>query len=329
MPVAVDALYLVYFIKTLSMSSFSLISGSSHQAFAEAIAQEMKTSLTNVLIKRFSSNDIYVRLEESVRGSDVYVIQTCTQNINEDYMELFLLCDALKRSFASNVHVILPFFGYARQDRIARPRETISAKLMADLLVTSGADHLITVNLHSAQIQGFFDIPVDNIDPSKLFLDYFQSDVDYKDCVVVSPDVGGAKEAKKFADLLGLPLAILNKQRKEHNESEVTHVIGEVEGKCCIIFDDMVDTAGSVCNAKKALVSAGALDEVILAATHPVFSGEAVKRLDEAGFKEIVVTDSLPLPEVAPKNVKVLSLAPLMAEIVKRVNAGESVSGLY
>lgn len=311
------------------MASFSLIAGTSHRAFAEAIAKEANTKLTDVLIKRFSSNDIYVRLEESVRGSDVYVIQTCTQNINEDYMELFLLCDALKRSFASTVHVILPFFGYARQDRIAQPRETISAKLMADLLVTAGADHLITVNLHSSQIQGFFDIPVDNIIPSKLFHDYFTKNVDFKDCVVVSPDAGGAKDAKKFADLLGLPIAILNKQRAEHNQSEVTHVVGDVAGKCCIIFDDMVDTAGSVCNAKKALVENGAKDEVILAATHPVFSGEAVKRLDEAGFKEIVVTDTLPLPDPAPKNVKVLSLAPLMGEIIKRVNAGESVSGLY
>jgi len=309
----------------------ALIAGTSHPAFADAIAKGLKTSLNKVLIKRFASNDIYVRLEESVRGKDVYVIQTCTQNINEDYMELFLLCDTLKRSFASKVHVIVPFFGYARQDRIALPRETVSAKLMADLLVTSGADHVITVDLHSAQIQGFFDVPVDNIDPSKLFFEYFKKkmSVDPKTHVVVSPDVGGAKSAKSFADQLELPIAILNKQRQGHNQSEVTHVVGEVEGKHCIIYDDMVDTAGSVCNAKKALVANGALDEVCLAVTHPVLSGEAVTRLDEADFKNIIVTDSIPLPDPAPKNVTVLTLAPLMSEIIRRVSEGESVSGLY
>lgn len=310
-------------------SNFTLVAGTSHKSFAEEIAKQLNTDLTNILIKRFSSNDIYVRLEESVRGKEAFVIQTCTKNINEEYMELFLLCDMLRRSFSSKVHVVLPYFGYSRQDRIAQPRETISAKLMADLLVTSGATHLITVNLHSSQIQGFFDIPVDNIDPSRLFIEYFESRVDPENTVVVSPDAGGAKDAKRFADQLGLPIAILNKQRREHNQSEVTHVVGGVKGKRCILFDDMVDTAGSVCNAKKSLIEAGALDEVYLAATHPVFSGEAVQRLDHAGFAEIVVTDSIPLPEKAPEKVKVLSLAPLLAEIIRRVESGASVSGLY
>jgi len=308
-----------------------ILAGTSHPTFAAAVGKELGVDLTKVLIKRFASNDIYVRLEESVRGRDVFVVQTATQNVNEDFMELFLLCDALKRSFASKVHVIIPFYGYARQDRIALPRETISAKLMADLMVTAGADHVITVDLHSDQIQGFFDVPVDNINPSKIFFEYFEKEmsVDADTHVVISPDVGGAKAAKVFADQMGLPIAILNKQRSQHNESEVTHVVGDVEGKRCIIFDDMVDTAGSVCNAKKALVENGALDEVVLAATHAVFSGEAVSRLDAAGFKEILVTDSIPLPDPSPKQVKVLSLAPLMAEIVKRVSAGESVTGLY
>jgi len=307
---------------------YVLVSGSAHQDFAQSIAKELKIKLSKILIQKFASNDIYVRLEETVRGSAAFVVQTCTKNINEDYMELFLICDALKRSFATKVHVILPFFGYSRQDRVALPRETISAKLMADLLVTSGADHVITVDLHSDQIQGFFDVPVDNINPSKLFLDYFKKSLDFADTVVVSPDVGGAKSAKVFADLLELPLAILNKQRQGHNKSEITHVVGEVEGKRCIIYDDMVDTAGSVCNAKEALVKAGALDEVYLAVTHPVLSGEAVKKLDKAGFKEILVTDSIPLPDPAPKNTKVLSLAPLMAEIIGCIEEGESVSVL-
>ena len=310
---------------------FSLVAGTSHPEFAKAVARKLDVSLTKVLIKKFASNDIYVRLEETVRGSEVFVIQTSTQNVNEDYMELFLLCDALKRSFATKVHVIQPFFGYSRQDRVALPRETVSAKLMADLLVASGADHLITVDLHSAQIQGFFDVPVDNIDASKLFIDYFKSKkIDsLKDYIVVSPDVGGARAVRKFANLLGLPLAILNKVRREHNKSEVTHIIGDVKGKHCILYDDMVDTAGSVCNAKEALVKGGAVDGVYLAATHAVLSGDAVKKLDKAGFKEIIVTDSIPLPKKGPKNIKVLSLAPMVAEIIRRVKSGESVSGLY
>ncbi|MDZ4217089.1 MAG: ribose-phosphate diphosphokinase, partial [Candidatus Gracilibacteria bacterium] len=193
----------------------------------------------------------------------------------------------------------------------------------------SGADHLITVHLHSDQIQGFFDIPVDNINPKKLFLDYFQASVVSETHVVVSPDVGGAKAAKRFADQLGLPIAIVNKLRKDHNQSEVTHIVGDVKGKKCIIYDDMVDTGGSVCNAKQALIEAGALDEVSLAVTHPVLSGDAVQKLDSAMFKEILVTDSIPLPDPAPQRIKVLSLAPLLAEIVKRVEMGESVSGLY
>lgn len=306
-----------------------IIAGTSHPDLAQAIAKALKVQLTPVSIERFASNEIYVRLQESVRGRNVYVIQTSTSCVNEDYMELFLICDALKRSFARKVHVIIPHYGYARQDRIAQPRETISAKLMADLLVTSGADHVITVDLHSAQIQGFFDVPVDNIDPMKLFLSYFQEEMDTKNMVIVSPDVGAAKAVRRLANVLHLPMVLINKHRQGHNKSEVTHVIGEVKGKQCLIYDDMIDTAGSVCNAKEALMKSGAKKDVYLAATHAVFSPPAVKRLNEAGFKKILVTDSIPLPKVPPKNVKVLSLAPMLGEIVRRVESGESVSGLY
>ncbi|MGE3278650.1 MAG: ribose-phosphate diphosphokinase [Candidatus Altimarinota bacterium] len=308
---------------------FSLVAGPSHPHLAEDISRELGVPLTQVEIKQFASREIYVRLHETVRGREVFVIQTATQRVNEDYMELFLLCDMLKRSFARKVHVIFPHYGYARQDRIALPRETISAKLMADLLVTSGADHLMTIDLHSAQIQGFFDIPVDNIDPSKIFMKHFQSSLDLSNAVLVSPDVGGAKSVKRLADLMGLQLAVLNKQRSAHNQSEVTHVIGDVKGKTCIIYDDMVDTAGSVCNAKEALVKAGAADDVYLAATHAVLSGEAVERLNKAQFKQILFTDSIPLPKEPPKNVHVLGLSHMLAEIIRRIESGESVSGLY
>ncbi|MGE3340495.1 MAG: ribose-phosphate diphosphokinase [Candidatus Altimarinota bacterium] len=308
---------------------FSIVAGTSHPQLAEDISRELGVPLTQVEIKQFASREIYVRLHETVRGREVFVIQTATQRVNEDYMELFLLCDMLKRSFARKVHVIFPHYGYARQDRIALPRETISAKLMADLLVTSGADHLMTIDLHSAQIQGFFDIPVDNIDPSKIFMKHFQSSLDLSNAVLVSPDVGGAKSVKRLADLMGLQLAVLNKQRSAHNQSEVTHVIGDVKGKTCIIYDDMVDTAGSVCNAKEALVKAGAADDVYLAATHAVLSGEAVERLNKAQFKQILFTDSIPLPKEPPKNVHVLGLSHMLAEIIRRIESGESVSGLY
>ncbi|MDP3976209.1 MAG: ribose-phosphate pyrophosphokinase [bacterium] len=305
-----------------------IFSGSSHQKFAKAICEHLQMDLGGVLIKRFASNEIYVRLQETVRGYEVFVVQTATRNVNEDFMELFLLCDTLKRSFAKKVHVVMPFFGYARQDRVAAPRETISAKLMADLLVASGADHVMTVALHSDQIQGFFDVPVDNINPSRLFVEYIQS-LKLRDAVVVTPDAGGAKEAKKFADSLGCPLAVLNKQRAAHNQSEVTHVIGDVKGRTCIVYDDMIDTAGSVCHAKEALEKAGAGKDMYLAATHAVLSGEAVDRLNKADFRQIVVTDSIPLPEERLNHLHVLTLTPLLAEIIKRVESGESVSGLY
>lgn len=309
-------------------SSPVIISGTSHLLLAEGIARELKVALTPVQIERFASNEIYVRLQESVRGRNVYVVQTATKNVNEDYMELFLLMNALKRSFAKSVHLIMPHYGYARQDRIALPRETISAQLMADLIVTSGADHMVTVDLHSAQIQGFFRIPVDNIDPIKLFLAAFK-DIPRENLVVVSPDVGGAKAVKKLTNALGVQMVLVNKHRQGHNESEVTHVIGEVEGKTCLIFDDLIDTAGSVCNAKAALIKAGANEDMYLAASHAVFSPPAVERLNAAGFKQIFVTDSIPLPTQPPENVTVLNLAPMLAEIIRRNEGGESVSGMY
>ena len=305
-----------------------VISGTSHPQLAEGIARELKTELMPVSIERFACNEIYVRLQESVRGRNVYVVQTATRQVNEDFMELFLLLNVLKRSFAKTVHLIMPHYGYARQDRIALPRETISAQLMADLIVTSGADHLVTVDLHSAQIQGFFRIPVDNIDPLKLFLAAC-ADIPRENLVVVSPDVGGAKAVRKLANALSVPMVLINKQRQGHNQSEVTHVIGDVEGKTCLIYDDMVDTAGSVCNAKAALFKAGAHPTMYLAASHAVFSPPAVERLNAAGFAKIFVTDSIPPASPAPQHVEVLSLAPIIAEIIRRNEGGESVSGLY
>lgn len=315
-----------------SFETVRFFAGSGGLELGEGITRELGGKLSPVTIKKFSCGEIYVRYDETIRGKDVFIISTIrTGSVNEDFMELFLLCDAAKRSFARNIHVIVPHFGYSRQDKIHDARETISAKLMADLLVQSGAEHLITVQFHSAQTQGFFDIPVDNLSARRLLSGYFKSKKT-EDLVIVSPDAGGAKMAKKFADDLGADLAIMHKSRPAHNVSEIIEVVGNVKGKECIVVDDMVDTAGSVLAAKKALVSAGAKENVALCATHALFSGLAESRLLEAGFSEIVVTNSLPVSaEMKAKNpaITVLDIAPLLANVVRNVLEEKSVSTLF
>jgi ribose-phosphate pyrophosphokinase len=305
-----------------------MFSGSSHPTFAKQICDELKIPLGKMTIKQFACGETYVKFDETFRGQDVFLVQTGrTGHMNNDLVELLLMIDAAKRSFAENVHVIMPYFAYSRQDKIHAAREGISAKLWANMLTRAGADHVITMHLHSDQIQGFFDCPVDNLSPSKLLVEYFKKK-ELKDAVIVSPDAGGAKEAKKFADALNVPLVILHKTRAAHNESTVTHVIGDVKGKTPIIVDDMVDTAGSVCNAKQGLIDAGANEDVYLATTHAIFSGPARERLSAANFKEIIATDSLPV-ENPPKNFHVLSVAPLLAKVVQNVADHQSVSKLY
>lgn len=303
-----------------------LFSGTSHPALAKEVAGYLKVPLSELEIARFACNEIYAKPKETVRGTDVFVIQTASENVNDDLMELFIILDSLKRSFAGKIHVVMPHYGYSRQDRVATPREPITAKLMADLISKAGADHLITMKLHSDQEQGFFNFPVDNLNTEKLFADYFRKKK-IKDLVVVSPDAGGAKDAKKFADLLGANLAIIHKVRPSHNKSEVTHVVGEVEGKTCVIYDDMIDTAGSVTGAIAALRRMGAKKDVYLAATHAVFSDPATERFKEAGFKEVVVTNSIPIPERKMfKGLKILSVAPFLAKIIKNVHEDKSVT---
>lgn len=309
-------------------TNFKIFAGSSHPEFAQKICDELKIPLGKMTIKTFACGETYVKFDETFRGQDVFLVQTGrTGHMNNDLVELMLMIDAAKRSFANKIHVVMPYFAYSRQDKIHGAREGISAKLWADLLTKAGADHIITMHLHSDQIQGFFDCPADNLSPSKLLVEYFRKKK-LKDVVIVSPDAGGAKEAKKFADALDVPLVILHKTRAGHNVSAVTHVIGDVKGKTPILIDDMVDTAGSVCNAKKSLIEAGANEEVYLATTHPVFSGPARERLTEANFAEIVATDSLPVDN-PPKNYHVLSIAPLLANVINNVANDISVSKLY
>lgn len=306
-----------------------LFAGSSHPALAKALAKELKTPLGKLTVKKFSCGENYVRFEESVRGKDVYILQTATQKANEDIMELFLICQAAKLSFAKTVHVIMPNFPYARQDRIAEPREPISAKLIATLLETAGADHVMTIDLHSKQIQGFFHIPVDAIAGLPLFVDYFNKKK-LKNPVVVAPDVGAAKRAKRFADLMCAELAILHKNRPKHQEAEITHIVGDIKGRDCILFDDIIDTAGTLLSAKRALIKGGANPKVYAAATHAVISGKAVQNLKAAKFAEVIVSDTIPLPK-GTKGIsfKILPIAPMLAEIVRHVESGESVTGIY
>lgn len=314
----------------MAETKFTIFSGSSHQELAEEIAKVLKTPLGKIKLSTFSCGEKYIALEQTIRGQEVFLIQTCRdQLVNEDYMELFLMINAAKLSFAEKVHVILPHFGYARQDKVHIPREPISAKIMADLLVTAGADHVITFELHSDQNQAFFDVPVDNIMLHHLFADYFKKKK-LKDITVVSPDAGGAKNAKKFADDLGgAPIAILHKTRPGHNQSAVTHVVGDVKERTCIVYDDMIDTAGSVANAYEALKKQGAKD-CYLAASHPIFSGPAIERLSKAGYTEVVVTNTIPLPkEKQFKNLKQLSVAPLLANIIASITQHKSVSKLF
>ncbi|MEK7218359.1 MAG: ribose-phosphate diphosphokinase, partial [Patescibacteria group bacterium] len=247
---------------------------------------------------------------------------------NEDVMELLLMCQAAKLSFARTVHVVLPHFPYARQDRVTEPREPISAKLIAHLLEEAGADHVMTLDLHSDQIQGFFSVPADALSARSLFAEYFRRKK-LKDPVVVAPDVGGAKRAKKFADLLDADLAILHKTRPAHQQVEIQEVVGDIQGRTCIIFDDMIDTGGTPVSAKKALLEHGAAAEIYVAATHAVFSGPALERLREAAFTEVVVTDSIPLDPKSFPGLHILPIAPLLAWVIRHVASGESVTAIY
>lgn len=303
-----------------------LFSGTSHRKLAEDIAKGLGVKLSQMEIYKFACGETYARALETVRGCNVFVVQTATHNVNEDLMELFVIIDALKRSFAKRIHVVMPHYAYARQDRVALPREPISAKLIADLLSAAGADHVIAVNLHSDQEQGFFDFPVDNLNCLKLFTDYFKKKK-LKDITVVSPDAGGAKDAKKLADKLGATLAVIHKARPAPNKSHVTHVVGEVKGRTCVLYDDMIDTGGSICAAMEALLAHGAKKDIYVAATHAVFSDPAVSRLKKAKFKEVIVTDSIPLPKEKRFNgLKVLSIAPLLAKTIKSVHEEKSVT---
>ncbi|MBB6733385.1 ribose-phosphate diphosphokinase [Cohnella zeiphila] len=309
-------------------ATLKLFAGSSNPRLAESVARHIGICLGNAEMRRFSDGEIHIRLNESVRGSDVYVVQSTSQPVNEHLMELLVMVDALKRASAKTINVVIPYYGYGRQDRKARSRDPITAKLVANLIETAGAHRVIAMDLHAMQIQGFFDIPVDHLLGVPILGDYFQSK-GLLAPVVVSPDHGGVVRARRLADELQAPLAIIDKRRPEPNVVEVMNIIGDVAGRTAILIDDMIDTAGTICLAAEALREAGALD-LYACCTHPVLSGTALAKLEASPIKEVVVTDTIPLrsPSASTK-VRVLSVAPLIAEAVVRIHEQQSISKLF
>ncbi|MCM8811463.1 MAG: ribose-phosphate pyrophosphokinase [Candidatus Omnitrophica bacterium] len=306
-----------------------LITGNAHPQFAKRVAQGLGVSLSDALVGRFSEGEIRVKVNHNVRGRDVFVIQPTCPPVNDHLMELLIIIDALKRASARRITAVLPYYGYARQDRKDQPRVPITAKLVANLITVSGADRVLTMDLHAGQIQGFFDIPLDHLFAVNAFVDYFTSERLIPNLVVVSPDVGGIKMARAYAKRLKADLAMVDKRRINSEETEALDIMGEVKGKNVLIVDDLVSTAGSLVQAVRALKEAGALD-IYAAISHPVLSGPAPQRLAASSLKELVVTDSIPIPkERLLDKIKVLSVAPMFAEAIRRIHCEESISGLF
>ncbi|MCC3376997.1 ribose-phosphate diphosphokinase [Cohnella sp. REN36] len=305
-----------------------IFSCSSNPRLAESIARNVSVPLGDVAVNRFSDGEIHIRLNESVRGADVFVVQSTSWPVNEHLMELLVMVDALKRASAKTINVVIPYYGYGRQDRKARSRDPITAKLVANLIETAGAHRVIAMDLHAMQIQGFFDIPVDHLLGVPILGDYFQAK-SLLAPVVVSPDHGGVVRARRLADELQAPLAIIDKRRPEPNVVEVMNIIGDVSGRTAILIDDIIDTAGTISLAAQALKEAGAR-EIYACCTHPVLSGKAMERLESSPLTEIVVTDTIPLRDPgASTKVRVLSVAPLIGEAIVRIHEQQSISKLF
>ena len=307
-----------------------LVAGNSNRPLAEAIAAVLKRPLTRSTVKRFADMEIFVELHDNVRGEDVYVLQSTSFPCNDNMMELLILVDALKRASARRITAVMPYFGYARQDRKPGPRTPISAKLVANLIERAGVDRVMTLDLHAAQIQGFFDIPTDNLFAAPVMVRDIQERYELSNLVVVSPDVGGVVRARSLAKRINTPIAICDKRRDRPGESEVMNVIGDVRGKRCILIDDIVDSGGTLVNAANALLAQGAT-EVMAYLSHGVLSGGAVSKISNSAIKTLVITDSIQPTEAirASKNIRVLSIAPLLGEAIARTAREESVSSLF
>jgi ribose-phosphate pyrophosphokinase len=311
-------------------ADIKLVAGNSNRALSEAIAAYLSLPLAKAQVRRFADMEIFVEIQENVRGQDVFIIQSTSFPTNDHLMELLIISDALRRASAKRITAVIPYFGYARQDRKAGPRTPISAKLVANLITQSGVDRVLTVDLHAGQIQGFFDIPTDNLFAAPLMARDIQQHMDTSNVMVVSPDVGGVVRARALAKRIDAPLAIVDKRRERAGESEVMNIIGDVKGRSCILVDDIVDSGGTLCNAAEALLADGA-KEVYAYITHGVLSGGAVARIASSKLKELVLTDSIQPTEAVKvaNNIRVISVAPLMGEAIGRTATESSVSSLF
>lgn len=314
---------------TESKPMLKIFALNSNQPLAEKIAAAVGVPLGKSSVTRFSDGEIQINIDESIRGAEVFIVQSTSAPVNDNLMELLIMIDALRRASAQTINIVIPYYGYARQDRKTRAREPITSKLVADMLERAGADRILALDLHAAQIQGFFDIPVDHLVGSPLLADYFLTQKLNENAVVVSPDHGGVTRARKLAEFLKTPIAIIDKRRPRANVAEVMNIIGSVAGKRAIIIDDMIDTAGTITLAAQALVDAGAT-EVYACCTHPVLSGPAVQRIMDSPIKRLVVTDSINLPESKrmPKMITV-SVGPLIGDAIRRIYDNEPVSPLF
>ena len=308
------------------MNDYILVAGTANPEFAQKVAAVLGKELAEVEVKRFSDGEINVNIAESVRGKDVFIIQPTCAPANDNLMELLIIVDALKRSSAGTINAVMPYFGYARQDRKAAPRVPISAKLVADMLETAGVQRVITIDLHAAQIQGFFNIPVDHLIGASLFVDYIK-DKKLPNPIIASPDVGGVARARSYAEKLGYDLVIVDKKREKANESEVMNIIGEVKGRDVIILDDMVDTAGTLTKAADVLKSRGATS-VMACCTHGVLSGPAYERITNSALDELVITDTIP-PKAPHDKISVLTSSEITAMAIKRIYTNESIQSIF
>jgi ribose-phosphate pyrophosphokinase len=311
------------------IKSLSIFTGNSNRPIAEEICKFVEIPLGRAEVTHFSDGEIYVEINENVRGVNTFVVQSTCTPVNQALMELLIMIDALKRASAGSIVAVIPYFGYARQDRKVKPRTPITAKLVADLISSAGADRVVAMDLHAGQIQGFFNIPFDHLYGMPVFIDEFRQ-MGLADVVVVSPDAGGVERARAYSKRMNATMAIIDKRRSAPNVSEVMHVVGDVKGKNAIIVDDIIDTAGTLCNAARAVMDAGA-KSVKACASHPVFSGEAIERIEASPLTRVVVTNTIPLSEAgkASSKIKVLSVGRLLGEAVKRIHHGDSISSLF
>ena len=307
-----------------------LLTGNSNKTLSKNIAKYLKSKLVNSSIRKFADGEIYIEINENIRGNSIFIIQSISSPANDNLMELLLCIDALKRSSAKNITAVIPYFGYARQDRKVVPRTSISAKLVSNLITKAGADRIVTVDLHAGQIQGFFDIPVDNLFATPIFARHVRKKIKSKKIVCVAPDVGGTERARALGKLLNAELAIVDKRRPKPGQSQVMNVIGDVRNKTCILVDDIIDSGGTIVNAAAALKKRGA-KEVFVYITHGVLSGDAVKKIQKSAIKKLVITDTINNGEKTKniKNIEVLPISVLMGEAIKRISNSTSVSDLF